>query len=119
MMLLPPVIVYVFDPFGIRVKLAPEQMLPLLIDTTGTVLDVMETFDELGVQFPLLTVHLKTDVPSAKPVMVVLFKVGVVILPVPETKVQDPVPTAAMFPFKVAVVAQTVWLIPAFEFEGD
>ena len=47
--------------------------------------------------------HIKTVTPGVKPVTVVFLKVGVVIIPDPETKVQEPVPTAGAFPARVAV----------------
>ena len=40
------------------------------------------------------------------------------ITPEPETSVHRPVPLNGVLPFKVAVVAQTVWLEPAFAVVG-
>ena len=43
---------------------------------------------------------------------------GVVIVPEPPAKVHVPVPTVGVFPAKVAVVAHTVWSVPAFAVVG-
>ncbi len=69
-------------------------------------------------QTPLVIRHLKTLVPTPNPVIVVLGKVGDVMVPAPETKVQLPVPTAGVLAFMVAVVAQTVCEGPALATVG-
>lgn len=43
---------------------------------------------------------------------------GLVIVPAPETKVHEPVPTAGVLPARVAVVAHTDCEGPAFEMVG-
>ena len=58
---------------------------------------------------PLLIVHRKTFTPTPNAVIPVVSKVGVVIVPAPDTNVQLPVPTAGVFPFKLIIVAQIVW----------
>ena len=54
---------------------------------------------------PFEMVHLNTLFPVASPVNPELLAEGVVIVPVPLTNVQFPVPTEGMFPAKVPVVA--------------
>lgn len=66
------------------------------------------TVDIEAAHTPLVIRHLNTFVPTPNPVIVVFGKVGEVIVPAPETKVQLPVPTAAVFAFIVAEVAHTV-----------
>jgi hypothetical protein len=66
----------------------------------------------------LLIVHWKTFTPTPNPVKPLFGKVGEVIKPVPEIKVQLPVPTAGVLPFNVATVAQTVWFAPATDAVG-
>lgn len=54
-------------------------------------------------------VHAKTFTPRPKPEIVVVGDKEFVIVPLPETKVQAPVPVTAVFAFMVALeVAQTV-----------
>ena len=48
-------------------------------------------------------VHAKTLFPIPKPVIAVMGESEFVIIPLPETKVQAPVPTNAIFPFIVVV----------------
>lgn len=70
----------------------------------------------------LLIVHIRTVTPGVKPVTVVFLTKGLVMVPLPEIKVHNPVPALGAFPAKVAVavpvVAQRVWFGPAFEIEG-
>jgi hypothetical protein len=65
-------------------------------------------------------VHWKIFVPAASPVIVLVGKSELVIVPVPEIKFQAPVPTAGKFPFMVVVgeEMQRVWLDPAVAIEG-
>ena len=58
--------------------------------------------------------------PTPKPVIEVIGESELVIVPLPETKLQTPVPTSAILPFIVAVgdEAQMVWFEPAFEIVG-
>lgn len=71
-------------------------------------------------QGALEIVHWKTFVPSGKPVIEVVGDNEFVIVPPPETKVQTPVPTVAVF----AVITvfgleiQMVWLTPALAIVG-
>jgi hypothetical protein len=51
-------------------------------------------------------VHLNVFAPMANPVTPEVGLEGVVIVAVPDTTVQVPVPTVAVFPASVAVVAQ-------------
>ena len=64
----------------------------------------MVTFAEEDAQGGLLVVQAKTFAPTPNPVIVVLFKVGVVIVPLPETNVHKPVPIAGLFPAIVAAL---------------
>ena len=64
-------------------------------------------------QGALLMVHIKTFAPTPKPVTPDVGEEGLVIVPVPLTKVQRPVPIVAGFPANVAVVPHIVWLDPA------
>ena len=59
-------------------------------------------------QLPLPIVHCNTFIPAPNAVKPVLNKFGEVIVAIPDTKLQVPVPTAGLFPFKVANVAHTV-----------
>ena len=65
----------------------------------------LETEDAQGV---LLIDHVRTVFPGDMFVTVVLRNRGFVIVPVPETKTQMPVPTAGLFPAKVAVAVPVV-----------
>ena len=65
-------------------------------------------------------VHLKTFIPSANPVMVVLGKSEFVITPVPEINDQVPTPVPGTLPVivVVGVEIQSVWLEPALATVG-
>lgn len=52
--------------------------------------------------------HIKTVTPGLIFVTVVFLTIGLVIVPVPETNVHDPVPTAGAFPASVAVAVPVV-----------
>ena len=56
--------------------------------------------------------------PKDSPVTPEVGEAGVVIVAPPAITVQAPVPTVAVFPAKVAVVPQTVWLEPAADVVG-
>lgn len=84
----------------------------------GTASLVMVTSDVEAAHTPLLIVQRKALAPTPKPVTPDVGELGVVIVPVPLTNVQAPVPTVAVLPAKVAVVAQTVWLGPALAVVG-
>ena len=59
----------------------------------------------LFVQAPLLIVHLNVALaPTVKPVIVVVGLLAVVIVAVPDTTLQLPVPVVAVLPAMVAVV---------------
>ena len=62
----------------------------------------MITFAKDAAQGGFEIVHLKVFAPTPKPVIVVLFNVGVVIVPLPPIKVHKPVPTTGAFPAIVA-----------------
>lgn len=58
----------------------------------------MVIVDTEGAHGGLLIVHAKTLFPKPKPVMFVVGESAFEIIPVPETKVHAPVPTAGAFP---------------------
>ena len=62
----------------------------------------MVTLFEDAAQGEFEIVQAKIFAPTPSPVIVVLFKVGELIVPIPETKVHEPVPTAGIFPAMVA-----------------
>ena len=61
---------------------------------------------------------MKTSIPIPSAKTPVVVAVGAVIIPDPEINVQLPVPTAGLFPDKIAKLAQTVWFGPAFAIVG-
>lgn len=65
-------------------------------------------------------VHAKTFVPNPNPVIFVPGKVGLVIVPLPETKVHEPVPIAGVFPLSVVDGEEihNVCVLPAFAIVG-
>jgi hypothetical protein len=90
--------------------------------TEGGALIVKVTFEVDDVQGGLSIDHIKTVTPGVNPVTVVFRTNGFVIVPDPETKVHEPVPTAGAFPARVAVadpdIAQSVWLGTALAIVG-
>jgi hypothetical protein len=80
---------------------------------------ILETEDAQG---GLLIDQVRTVCPGEIFVTVVFLTNGFVIVPLPETKTQIPVPAAGAFPAKVAlavpVVAHNVCVGPAFETVG-
>ena len=58
-------------------------------------------------QVPFEVVQRKTFGPKLNPLTAELFRAGFVIVPVPETSDQLPVPIAGLFPASVAVAEQT------------
>ena len=82
----------------------------------------MVMLDTDEAQGGLLIDQVRTVKPGVNPVTVVFLRSGFVIVPDPETFTHIPVPLAGLFPLSVAVavpvVAQSVWLGPAFETVG-
>ena len=66
----------------------------------------------------MLIVQRNIFTPKANPVIPEVGELGELIVPVPETNVQFPVPTVGVFPARVAVVAQTIWSAPAWALLG-
>lgn len=66
----------------------------------------------------LLIVHLNVFGPIANPVTPEVGLPGVVMVAVPDTTDQAPVPTVAVFPANVVVEPQIVWSVPAVETVG-
>ena len=81
----------------------------------GNASTIMFTSSVLGVQTPLLMVHLNVAVlPMLSPVTPDVAEVLVVTTAVPVIKLHAPVPLVGVFPAKVAVVAlHIVWSVPA------
>jgi MFS superfamily sulfate permease-like transporter len=71
-----------------------------------------------GEQVPFEILHLKTFAPTLNPVTADVGKFTFVIVPVPETKDQVPVPVVGVFPVKLDELAQIVWSIPALAVVG-
>jgi hypothetical protein len=73
---------------------------------------------DVGAQGALVMVHTNVLVPTLKPVTPEVGEPGVVTTPVPAVTVHVPVPTAAVLPASVAVLAQTDWSGPALATVG-
>jgi len=72
---------------------------------TVTAASLVSTTSSKVLQLPLVIVHLKVAVlPEAKPVTVLVFDVGVVIVTAPLTILHDPEPVVAAVPAKVNVL---------------
>ena len=80
----------------------------------------MVTFETEGAHGELEMVHAKTFVPKPIPVIEVVGESELVIVPLPEIKVQTPVPNRAVLaPIKVfGLVIHKVWLVPALAVVG-
>ena len=76
--------------------------------TVGAAVLVMITLSAEGAQVPLLIVQRNVLAPIPRPVTVLVGLVGVVIVPVPLTKVQTPLPLTAVLPANVALGPHTV-----------
>jgi hypothetical protein len=87
-------------------------------DGVGLANLVIVTVLSLGAQAPFEIVHLNTLAPMPKLDTLLLFEVGLFTVPAPLTNAHTPVPIVATLPFKLAVVAQTDWSVPALEVEG-
>lgn len=94
-------------PLNVAVSEQTTELVPATA-VVGTWSRMMATVDVEGGHVPLDMVHWKTFVPVEIPVTLEFGDVGDVIIPVPETKVQTPVPTTGVFPLRVAVVAHIV-----------
>jgi len=78
----------------------------------------METV-EVDVEQLLLIVQANTFIPKPKLVILVFADVGDVIVPLPETTVQEPVPIAALLAvIKAELFTQIVWFTPALAVVG-
>ena len=71
-----------------------------------------------GGQEPLLMVHTNVFTPRDNPVTPEVGEAGLVTVELPAMTVQAPVPAVGVFPASVAVVAQTVWSVPAADVVG-
>ena len=83
------------------------------LSTCTVMLDVLK-------QPPLLSRHCKTLFPTPKFVAELLKDPGVVIVPVPETTDQVPIPKVGALAARtvVGVLTQSVWLLPASAMPG-
>ena len=70
----------------------------------GSADTLISTSSVLAVQLPLLIVQRNVAVPAVKPVTPDVAEDGVVIVAVPLTTLQLPVPTDGTFPANVAIV---------------
>ncbi len=86
----------------------------------GTCFTLIVTVDTEGAHGALEMVHAKTLFPNPKPVIEVVGESELVITPVPETNVQTPVPTVAVFAVinVFGLVIHSVWLEPALAIVG-
>ena len=84
----------------------------------GVAFLAITTSSKLAVQGAFDIVHLKVFAPTPSAVIPEVGLPGIVIDPAPLIKVHTPVPTVAVLPASVAVVAQTVWSGPALAIAG-
>ena len=88
---------------------APWQTVPASVIVASTnAVTVMVTVEVDGVQGGLSMVHWNTFAPSARPVIEEVGDDGEVIVPVPLTSVQVPVPVAGAFAASVVLDPQMV-----------
>ena len=71
------------------------------------------------VQPALLITHTNVLAPPVKPVIPVLYKVGVVMLAAPDKRVHSPVPTTGLLPSKVTKSSHTERLLPTNDVVGS
>jgi hypothetical protein len=88
------------------------------MESPGPPVFVIVTVDVDDGQGALLIVHMNTFAPTPRPVTVDVGDPGVVMVPVPLTSVQVPVPTVGAFPASVAEVLHKLWFAPAFAVVG-
>jgi len=79
---------------------------------------IMATVEVDGGHVPLVIVHWNTLVPIEIPVTPELGEDGIDITPVPESKLQTPVPITGELPANVAVPIQIVCVEPALATVG-
>lgn len=79
---------------------------------------VMITVSRLGVQVPLVMVHMKELAPADNAEKPLLGAVGLVMVAVPESRVHKPVPETGVLPEKLPAVPQMDWSKPAFAVVG-
>jgi hypothetical protein len=84
----------------------------------GAELEVIVTSLAELVQEPFPIVQRKTLAPLLSAETVVVPKLLFAKVAAPETTDQVPIPVTGIFPSKVAVVEQIVWLVPATEAVG-
>lgn len=83
------------------------------------VLIVATTVSVVGAQVPFEMVQTNTFTPTLTPVMDDVGEVGLVIVPLPETIVHNPVPTIGVLPLRVAEDAQMIKSEPALAIVGN
>ena len=92
-------------PANVKVLVLHNGMSVPALEVVGKALFVKTTLSNEVAQTPFDIVHLKVAVvPAAKPVIVVVALVGVVMVAVPLIKLHKPVPTVGTFPANVKVL---------------
>lgn len=86
--------------------------------TVGTGSTKMRTVSADVGQVPLVITHLKIFVPTLNPVTADVGELGVVGVPVPETKYQNPLPIIGLLPMKAELDEQMYWSAPALATVG-
>ena len=106
----------------VKVTVSPGQnglLSASIVTLTGLLtLLVIVTWSKLGVQVPLLIVHLNTLSPAPILVILVVPLVALVIVPVPLIKVHKPVPVTGVLPAINVESVHTDWSGPAFAVVG-
>lgn len=89
-------------------------------EDVGVLFTTIDIVDEEAAHGAFEMVHWKIFVPNPKPVIDVVGERELVIVPLPETKVQTPVPTVAAFAAinVFGLVIHNVWLVPALAIVG-
>src|SRR5438477_9632168 len=113
---LPAVAVF---PASVAVLVSQKLWLGPALAVVGVSDRVIATASAASVQVPLWIVHRNTLAPYPKLLTPELGLLGVVIVPLPLTKLHVPLPAVAVFPASVAVlVSQKLWLGPALAVVG-
>jgi hypothetical protein len=104
-------------PLSVAVETQSVWLLPALAGVGRSSRVIITVAVEAG-QTPLVMLHWKILEPTLNPLTDELFKVLFESVEVPVKTDHDPTPIEGIFPFRVAVETQSVWLLPAFEVVG-